>query len=274
MSCKKLQNMQNELNQLINNDNTTSQNYKDFYKKWNINYSLDTTIKNVAQCSNANVAANSNTLEIPQACVNAAKNLCLQVDNEGKGSPEYDKCWKLYGPSLKNIEQTNKNVITANCKVSSLLNDPIIKKNKELSLLLNMNLAKQLIDCDNSKIYNNALSSNERIVRMSNCVNNNIINQQNIIRACNVSDIIQSNISDVVSNCLINSGDEPMDDYENPNFISSDNNSNKIIKPKNNNSTLDIFDNYNYILICSIVSCCCLSIIIIITVIIMKKNNI
>jgi hypothetical protein len=271
MSCKKLQTMQNELNVIINNTNATSQNYEDFYKKWGIDYSVDANVKNIAQCSTVSAVASSNKLEIPQACVDAAVNLCLGVDNKGAGSPGYDECWKLYRPSMKNINQSSTNKITTNCIVSSLLKDPILKKNKELSLLLNMNLAKQQIDCDDSKTFNNSISSEEKIVRISDCVNNNVSNQQNIISACSVSDVVQSNVRDIVSNCMIISGDVPMEDHGNLNFISSNNNSDKSITQKNNNnSTSDSFNNY-YIIGFSICSCCCLSIIIIIVIIMNKK---
>jgi hypothetical protein len=272
MSCKKLQTMQNELSVIINNPNSTSQNYEDYFKKWGIDYSLESTIKkNTSQCSIASAAASSNKLEIPQACVDAAVNLCLGVDNKGAGSPGYDECWKLYRPTMKNINQSSKNTITSNCMVSSLLKDPILEKNKELSLLLNMNLAKQQIDCDDSKTLNNSLSSEERIVRMSNCVNNNVTNQQNIISACSVSDVVQSNIRDIISNCMIISGDVPIEDHGNPNFITSDNSSDTSIKLKKNDSATSDDNNNYYIIISVIYSSCCLSIIIIIIVIIMNK---
>jgi hypothetical protein len=273
MSCKNLQMMQNELDTIINNNNSTSQNYEDFYKKWGINYTIDANVKNIAQCSTINAAIGSNKLEIPQSCVDAATNLCLGLDSKGKGSPAYDECWKLYRPSMRNINQSNVNMITSNCMVSSLLKDPVLKKNKELSLILNMNIAKQKIDCDDSKsnTFNNAISSKEKIISMSDCINNNVVNQMNYISVCNASDVVQKNISDVVSNCAIISGDAPIEDHKKPNFISSNNNSDKSINQNDNDSTSSTFNNY-YLIIGSICSCCCCLSIIIIIVIIMNKK--
>jgi hypothetical protein len=270
MSCKKIQTMQTELNALLNNTNATSQNYEDFYKKWGIDYSVDATVKNISQCSLANAAASSNKISITQECVDAAVNLCLSVDGKGAGSPNYDECWKLYRPTMRGIQQSNVNKITSNCMVSSILKDPILKKSKELALLLNMKLAEQQINCDDTKnnSINNALSSEEKIFSLSSCINNNIIKQQNIISGCHVSNAVQNNISDVISNCSIKSGDVPLEDHKNPNFITSDTNSS--IDQINKKSNSNIFDNY-YILIGGI-SCCCLSIIIIIIFIIIKKK--
>jgi len=273
MSCKKIQTMQSELSTIINNTNSTSQNYEDFYKKWGINYSNNTNVKNIAQCSTVSAAASSNKLEIPQACVDASVNLCLGVDSKGTGSPKYDECWKLYRPTMKNITQSSTNTITSNCMVTSLLQDPVLNKNKELSLILNMNLAKQQIDCDDSKTFNNAISSEERIVRISDCINNNVVNQQNIISACNVSDVVQKNINEIISNCAIKSGDVSNEDYPTSNFITSNNNSDKNTSQINTNNKLNsnIFDNYYAIIGCICCCCCCLSIIIIIIIIMNKK---
>lgn len=272
MSCQKLQTMQNELNIIINDKNATSQNYEDFYKKWGINYTNNATVTNIAQCAAINAAIGSNKLEIPQSCIDATKKLCLSVDSKGKGSPKYDECWKTFRPTMSNINQSNKNMITSNCMVTSLLEDPILKKNKELSLLLNLNLAKQQIDCDDSKnnTFNNSLSSDQEIINISDCININVANQKNIISACNVSDAVQKNISDIVSSCAIKSGDAPSKDYSNPNFILS-NNSNNSETDVNQNNTENINDNY-YLIIGGISFCCCISIIIIILIIIITKK--
>lgn len=277
MSCKKIQTMQSELNTIINNTNATSQNYEDFYKKWGIDYTNNTSVTNSAQCSTISAAANSNRIEIPQACSDAAINLCLGVDSKGTGSPKYDECWKIVRPTMKNITQSNKNTIISNCMVTSLLKDPVLGKNKELSLILNMNLAKQQIDCDDTKsnTFNNSISSDQNIVRMSDCINNNTVNQQNLISACNVSDVVQTNINEIISNCAIKSGDVSNEDYPTPNFITSNTifDTNTTQKNTNNklNSNSNIFDNYYVIIGCICCCCCCLSILIIIIIIMNKK---
>jgi hypothetical protein len=270
MSCEKLKTMQDELSIILNNPDATSQNYEDYYNKWGINYTNNSSVTNIAQCSAINAAIGSNKLEIPQSCTDATKKLCLSVDSKGKGSSKYDECWKTFRPTMSNINQSNKNMITSNCMVSSLIADPVLKRNKELSLLLNMNLAKQQIDCDDSKnnTFKNSVSSDTKITSLSDCINYNVANQQNIISACNVSDAVQKNISDIVSDCAIKSGDAPSKNYSDPNFASSNNNSDTIV---NQNNTENGSNNY-YLIIGCVSCCCCISIIIIIFIIIFTKK--
>ena len=265
MSCEKLQMMQNELNIILDNNNATSTDYNNFFNKWNIDHKINTSEVNLARCTQMNAATGSNKVEIPQACTDAAKNLCLSVDNKGKGSPTYDECWQIYRPTISNINQSNKNKITSNCMVTSILKDPVLAANKELSLLLNMKLAEQKINCDDSKInsFKNSLSSDDQVISVSDCINTNIVGQQNIISACNVSDVIQKNISNIISNCLINSGNMPTKIL--PSSLLSENNEINSENKLNSN----IFDNY-YLIIGTISFCCCISIIIIILIILLK----
>jgi len=266
MSCEKLQMMQNELNIILDNNNATSTDYNNFFNKWNIDHTINTSETNLARCTQMNAATGSNKVEIPQACTDAAKNLCLSVDNKGKGSSTYDKCWQIYRPTISNINQSNKNKITSNCMVTSILKDPILAANKELALLLNLKLAENKINCD-SKInsFKNALSSDNSVISVSDCINTNVVGQQNIISACNVSDVIQKNISDIISNCIINSGDVPTNSNLLPSLLLSENNEINSENKLNSN----IFDNY-YLIIGLISFSCCISIIIIILILILK----
>jgi hypothetical protein len=265
MSCENLQTMQNELNIILDNNNATSVDYNNFFNKWNIDHNINTSEKNIAQCTQINAAIGSNKVEIPQACTDAAKNLCLSVDNKGKGSPTYDKCWQLYRPSISNINQSNKNTITSNCMVTSILKDPVLSANKKLALLLNMKLAEQKINCDDNKInsFKNSLSSDDKIISISDCINYNIVDQQNLISACNVSDTIQKNISNIVSNCIIKSGNVPINSNLSQMYLLSD------IDQNNTENKLNIFDDY-YLIIGLTSFCCCISIIIIILIMILK----
>ena len=265
MSCQKLQIMQNELNAILNNKNAVSNDYNTFFNKWGINYKNNTSVKNIAQCTGINAAIGSNNLEITQSCVDEVKNLCLSLDSNGEGSRAYDNCMKLYRPTLSNINQSNKNTITSNCVVSSILKDPILSKNKELALLLNMDLAKYKINCNDYKI-NNSLSSDDKTISVSDCLSYNIANQQNIISACYVSDVIQNNISNIISDCIIKAGDVPSDasiSQSKSTSLSSPSSDNKT----NTQNNLNFFNNNEIISYICCCCCCCISIIIIIFII-------
>jgi hypothetical protein len=269
MACKKLEIMQKELKNIIENQNATSQDYENFFKKHDVKYSQNTLVKNFAQCGTANAAIGSNKAIIPEGCSEAAQKLCLSVDSKGKGSPKYDECWKAYRPKMSNIDQSNINKITSNCMVSSLLKDTALESNKQLGLVLQMTLGKQIIDCDEtrSNSFSQSLASDNKIVTMNDCINQNISNQKNVIEACYTSDVAQSNISQIISDCRIKSGDVPLEDHSHTDFYKPDTiDTKQITQNKNSN----IFNNY-LIFIIPVCSLCCCSIIIILFILMKKK---
>ncbi len=272
MACKKLEIMQKELKNIIENQNATSQDYENFFKKHDVNYSKNTLVKNFAQCGTANAAIGSNKAIIPEGCSEAAQKLCLAVDSKGKGSPKYDECWKVYRPKMSNIDQSNINKITSNCMVSSLLKDTALESNKQLGLVLQMTLGKQIIDCDETKSnsISQSLSSDDKIITMSDCINQNISNQKNVIEACYTSDVAQNQISQIISDCRIKSGDVPLENHSDTKFYAPDMIDTKQITQTQQNKNSNIFDNY-LIFIIPVCSFCCCCIIIILFILMKKK---
>jgi len=81
MSCEKLKTMQNQLRRLINNKNTTSQEYKNFYEYYGIPYTntVQTEIKET--CDRANAQGSLNQIVINPECAKNTEELCMAIHN-------------------------------------------------------------------------------------------------------------------------------------------------------------------------------------------------
>jgi hypothetical protein len=126
MACEKLKIIQTELRALINNKNTTSQEYNNFYIKYGMNYKnkVETEIKN--SCENIIAQGGSNIIKIEPQCVKDAEELCMAIHNVPRevvdGNPNlipwyFRDCYEKYGPyGISNI-QSNLSTIKSDCSV-------------------------------------------------------------------------------------------------------------------------------------------------------------
>jgi len=205
MSCERLKNMQTDLKAILNNKNSTIQNYKDFYKKYNIPYSsnFETSIQN--SCSVVEASSQYNQIQIPTECMDVTKKLCLALYPDGPQTWDYERCLDKYRPYLKNIYQTNESRLSQECIFNTMLGDPVLAANHELGVLFALILDERIINCDPRDInnYNDNFSSEQKIKVINECLKTSIVEQKNFLSGCRLANKTQININDNVSKCLI-----------------------------------------------------------------------
>jgi hypothetical protein len=205
MSCEKLKKIQYELKAILDNKNSTNQDFKNFYDRWGIKYSykLETNIKD--SCTDLGGYYAENTAEIPQECVDNTRKLCLKIDPEGKGSWNYDECMRKYAPYLKNIYQSNINIRSNECLINTILGDPELAANQNLGVVVGMILAERTINCNSRDInnYNDTFETDEKIKIINECFNSSIVEQKNYLTGCRLANKTQININENVNKCLI-----------------------------------------------------------------------
>jgi hypothetical protein len=214
MSCERLKNMQIELQSLINNKNTTKDQYKSFYEKYGIPYTnvVQEEIKNT--CDKITAQGSSSILRIDPECVKNTEELCMAIHNVPRevvdGDPRllpwyYRECYDKYGPEAKYNIQTNFSAIKSDCTVNTILNDPNLNNDKEMAIVVAMILADQEIRCkpDEKNSYFYDFGTKEKILSINKCLNAALTKQQNYMSGCRFSNKRQENISDLVNNCII-----------------------------------------------------------------------
>ena len=79
--------------------------------------------------------------------------------------------------------------------------------NKELAIVVAMILADQEMKCKPCEIndFTYKFGTNEKILSINRCLNTALSEQKNYMRGCRYSNRRQENISDLVSNCIIES---------------------------------------------------------------------
>lgn len=214
MACENLKIMQTELKALINNKNTTSEEYNNFYIKYGMNYKnkVETEIKN--SCGNITAVGSDNVIKIEPDCVIIAEELCMAIHNVPRevvdGNPNlipwyFRDCYEKYGPYAINNIQSNLSSIKSECAVNTILNDPELNNNKEMAIVVAMILADQEIKCkpDDKNNYFYNFGTKENILSINRCLNMALSEQKNYLSGCRFSNKRQENISDLVNNCII-----------------------------------------------------------------------
>jgi hypothetical protein len=214
MSCENLKTAQTELKALINNNNTTSEEYEKFYNKYGISYKNKVESEIQDKCNKINVQTSSNILKIDQECVKIAEELCMAIHNVPRevvdGNPSlipwrYRDCYEKYGPQANFNNQTNFSSIKSDCTVNTILRDPELNNNKEMAIVVAMILADQEINCksteNNNYFYN--FGTKENILSINRCLNMALSEQKNYMSGCRFSNKKQENIKDLVNNCII-----------------------------------------------------------------------
>lgn len=203
--CEKLKNMQTELRAILDNTNSTIEDYKRFYDKYNIKYSssLEKEVKDY--CSIISGAIQINVAKIPQECIDNAKRLCLKLYPYGPETWDYERCMDEYGPYLENIYQTNQSRDVQECIFNTMLGDTELAQNAELGVLFSLILDGQIINCDERDYYNfnEIFSSQEKIKVINECLKTSIVEQRNFLKGCRLANKTQININDNISKCLI-----------------------------------------------------------------------
>jgi hypothetical protein len=205
MSCERLKNIQEEIKTLIDNPNSTNEDFKKFYAKYDIPFKnkVETEIK--ANCGNIDAQIAENIIEVPQSCVDSTRRLCLAMDKEGPGSWRYEECMRNFGPNVKNNYQSNISNIKNNCVINTILGDPELAANRQLGVVVGMIMADRLINCKPNERNNffDIFGSDQKIKIINECFQESIVEQKNYLKGCRVANKLQSNINDIVNECII-----------------------------------------------------------------------
>ena len=206
MSCERLKNIQTEIKAIIDNPNSTNEDYKKFYAKYGIPFKNKVEVEIQNNCGAINAQIAENTIEVPESCVESTRKLCLAMDSEGPGSWRYEQCMNKYGPNVKNNYQSNISNINTTCVTNTVLGDPELAANKNLGIVVAMTMADRLIKCNPNEINNffDTFGSDEKIKIINECFQESIVEQKNYLKGCRVSNKLQQNISEVINECIIN----------------------------------------------------------------------
>jgi hypothetical protein len=215
MSCEGLKTIQNELKALIDNNNTTSEEYENFYKRYGIPLSNKVESELIKTCDEINIQGGTNIIKILPSCVKTTEELCMAIHNVPReiidGDPrlipwQFIDCYEKYGPYANFNEQRNFSSIKSICKVNTILNDPELNNNKEMAIVVAMILADQEIKCNpnDNESYFYKFGTKEKISSISKCVNSALSSQLNYLDGCRFSNKRQTNINDLINNCIIN----------------------------------------------------------------------
>ena len=191
-SCNNIKDNMNALNLLIQNNDSTK--FKTYLKNNNISYSSD--IENLRNnCGGGTAMVGLNYINN----TNCSKLMKANCSIAFKDDPiRIKKCSTIRISG--NINQENNANAQSTCYIESLLKDKQLVSNRNLNLGLHLVYSNQDLDCKN--ITNDKILDN-----INECINNTSILQGNILDTCHLSDISQSNNSDVISNCIITNTD-------------------------------------------------------------------
>jgi hypothetical protein len=205
MSCEKIKNMQIDLKKILDNNNSTIEDYKAFFNKYNIAYSNNFELNIQNFCTIISGTIQQNRIVIPQDCIDNTKKLCLSLYPDGPDTWDYERCLEKYGPYLTNIYQTNQSINTQECILNTMLGDPILNANHELGVLFALILDNRIVNCDSKDInnYNDIFSTDQKIKVINECLKTSIVNQKNFLSGCRLANKTQININNEVSKCLI-----------------------------------------------------------------------
>jgi hypothetical protein len=206
MTCDKVKKIHLELKELIKNSKTTSEEYKNFYKKHGIPYNnnVEVTIEN--NCGYSIGQSSENIIEIPEECVDKTKAMCLKIGPDGKGSFKYDNCLRRYGPKISDIYQSNTGNTNSSCIINNILADPKLAADKNMALVVAMIMADREVDCNpnNENSFYDTFNNEEKIQAINTCINLGTLEQKNYLSGCQVSNVLQNNISNSIDKCKIN----------------------------------------------------------------------
>jgi hypothetical protein len=205
MTCEQLKIIQSELKALLDNNNSTNEDFKKFYNRHGFKYSskLETDIKDY--CSNISGYLSVNIAEIPDICVQYVKDLCIKLHPKGPGTWAYEECRRKYAPFLKDIYQTNTSITNNECIINTIIGDPELAANYKLGVAFNMLLADKIINCDTRDInkYTEIFDSEQKIKMINECFNSSLVEQRNYVSGCRVANKTQVNLSEIINKCLI-----------------------------------------------------------------------
>jgi len=206
-ACDKVKDIHKELKELIKNSKTTSEEYKNFYKKHNIPYNNSVEVDIENNCGYVIGQQAVNIIEMPEECVQKTRAMCLKLDPEGKGSFKYDNCLRKYGPKISNIYQSNTGQTNSSCIINTILGDPNLSADKNMAIVAAMILADREINCnpnDDNSFYD-TFNNEEKIKAINTCINLATLEQKNYLSGCHVTNVLQSNFSNSIDKCKINS---------------------------------------------------------------------
>ena len=203
--CQQIQNMQADLKNLLSQNSDGSINNNDmvnFYAKYNIAHTGSVIQAQQNKCINLASSVSKQVINIKNECITTIKNMCSRT---AKNENEYDKCYNMFSPALTNITQTNISNIAMNCNIQSLAKTTEAKENKKLALVLQMQLAKYELNCSTITDVNLIQNTEKFINELNQCINIASVSQSSILEGCYINDVVQTNLSKIIQECIIKS---------------------------------------------------------------------
>ena len=169
----------------------------------------------INECNNSISDEQINKIISGPECMKEYTEMCKILSTEDNKM----KCIKDM-PKIQNISQSNVSTIKSNCVVNQII-DKMSKQNatvENIAKLLAMQEASGLGQkgnniTNNCNEVNQNISSSNFLDAVSKCVNKVNAKQKNIIKTCGgASNIAQSNVSDMMNDCLVASGVKVVND--------------------------------------------------------------
>lgn len=174
----------------------------------NMALTADDITKIINECNNNITTEQINKIVSGPECTKEYAELCkIFTDNESKM-----KCIKEM-PKIQDINQSNLTTIKSNCVINQIIDKMTQQKPtiENVSKLLAIQQASGIgntgkVLTSNCNEINQNINSTSLLEGVNNCVNKSIAKQKNILNVCGGAKINQSNVNDMIADCLLKSG--------------------------------------------------------------------
>ena len=197
-TCEDINNIKLDIIKLFSNINIPNSDYINYYNKYNIKYNIDSI--NSCDSGASNIGSSNIALNVVDttACALTARKFCDSIypfpDTENAV-----KCTRGIVGKIGKITQNNTSTIKNTCVSNIFKNTLQNEKNHLIALSLYEN--NKNLDCLNKDIKT-ILGNITIVTKINECLVNNTVIQQNILTACNASNIEMNNISNISSSCI------------------------------------------------------------------------
>lgn len=200
--CININTMKNELKQIFDIVPLNKNKLIEFFNKYNIKYTNDQISNIQNKCITGSTMSSNNYVGNNEQCAQSIKEICKDMyTNKDK----IQECIWNINPGFSNIDQTNTAQSSSKCIINDLSKDLITNNDEIIGLAIKSAIyGLPDIDCGDVNIKINA---NKYYEELNKCLNETTIKQKNIIDSCTgVSNIKQSNFSNLITNCMIGKG--------------------------------------------------------------------
>lgn len=200
-TCVNINSMKQDLKKVLDKKPFNRNDLMVFLNKYGIKYDnkFEQNIKNT--CENVAINTGLNIVEAgSDECRKAINDNCKELFPSDE--QKFKECKKMMRPKVKNVTQSNISDIDSSCYISAMTRD--LQKDNDYKFAVALNsLIAGAPDYDCAKLSADG-SVDSYFMNLNKCINDSSSNQKNYISACgNVSDVVQKNMSKIVSDCSI-----------------------------------------------------------------------